>query len=304
MRGRAVDALSTCGDETIPPRLLPLAKGELGLDPQDEMKGYALQIMWPKHMSADELFSMITRPNEGFVGAYVMFLTKTLPETLAADDLPVALKWAGSFAAKEHHTGDYHRRSLADSIFVRAWRNLDHPGVMDALVEYVFARLRPSHNLFGSTGLREAEQFYEHLETDVARRRRFLLAAARRVLAKIDAYHLMRARLLQQIDLTSSSSWSAPSGSSSKIFTESKIQCEHCGIDRQEVRRSGLSKKTAFPTMCDCVCVESSSKVVSSRTAKSRSRACQVHRLGGAPTSASMRCAVRTTARPTTRSQP
>jgi hypothetical protein len=127
LRGRAVDALSTCGDDTVPPKLLSLAKGELGLDPQDEMKGYALQILWPKHLSARELFSIITHPNEGFVGAYVMFLTKTLPETLATGDLPAALDWATSFVEEAGHIGDFHRRSLADSIFVRAWRNLDEP---------------------------------------------------------------------------------------------------------------------------------------------------------------------------------
>ncbi len=97
--------------------------------------------------------------------------------------------------------GDFHLRSLADSIFVRAWKNLDRPEIIDPLLTYVFARLRPHHELFGGTGLRESDGFYADLESDSARRRRFLVAAARRSLSTVDANHLMRARLLQRADL-------------------------------------------------------------------------------------------------------
>jgi predicted NACHT family NTPase len=201
LRSRAVAALSTCRDETIPPRLLPLAKGKLGPDPQDEIKGQALEILWPDHVSAQQLFSLISPPAAGYVGAYVMFLTRTLPETLAAEDLPVALNWATSNVTDTSELGDFHLRSLADSIFVRAWKNLDRPGIIDPLLIYVFARLRPHHELFGGAGLREFEGFYADLESDLSRRRRFLLAAARWSLSSADAFHLIRARLLQRADV-------------------------------------------------------------------------------------------------------
>jgi hypothetical protein len=201
LRSRAVDALSVCGDDTVPPRLLALAKGELGPDPQDEMKGNALQILWPRHMNARDLFSAITQPNQGFIGAYVMFLTRTLPETLATEDLPVALDWATAFAAEAGRMHDFHRRSLADSIFVRAWKNMDEPGILNPLLNYVLAHLRALHELFGGTGGREFERFYDDLDSDTARRRRFLHAAAGQRLDSMDAYHLMRVRLLQRNDL-------------------------------------------------------------------------------------------------------
>jgi hypothetical protein len=201
LRGRAIDTLSTCGDDTVPPRLLPFANGEMGPDPQDDLKGYALRILWPRHMSARELFALITPPNSGYVGAYVMFLTRTLPETLAVADLPIALKWAKSFVEETGHQGDFHRRSLADSVFVRSWRELDNGAVIGPLLDYVFARLRPMHALFGGTGLREAERFHGELEADVDRRRRFLFAATQRRLDRMDAHHLMRAQLLQREDL-------------------------------------------------------------------------------------------------------
>jgi hypothetical protein len=201
LRGRAVDALGTCGDNTVPPQMLPLARGELRPDPQDEIRGYALEILWPGHLSAHDLFSLLTRPNEGYVGAYVMFLTRTLPMSLKVTDLPVALAWATSFVTRVGHNGDFHRRSLADSIFVRAWKQLDEFGVIERLVGYVFACLSQGNELFRGTGYREIEAFRENLKSDSARRRRFLAAAAQRSLTSIDVYHLMRASLLRTDDL-------------------------------------------------------------------------------------------------------
>jgi hypothetical protein len=201
LRGRAVDALGTCGDDTVPAQMLPLARGELGSDPEDEIRGYALEILWPKHLSADDLFGLITCPNEGFVGAYVMFLTKTLPNSLTVADLPVALKWAAAFVTEARHNGDFQRRSLADSIFVRAWKNLDSPSVVGPLVTYVFARLGQHDELFGGTSYRESENFFEDLKSDTGRRRCFLLAAAQRRATRIDVYHLRRAGLLRKDDM-------------------------------------------------------------------------------------------------------
>jgi hypothetical protein len=202
LRGRAVDALGTCGDDTVPTQILPLARGQLGPDPQDEIKGYALEILWPKHLSAPELFNLVTHPNdEGFFGAYVTFLTRTLPKSLKAVDLPVALIWATSSVTRAGHNGDFHRRSLADSIFVLAWKNLDSLGIIEPLVNYVLTNLSHHNELFRGTGYTESETFFEELKSDTARRRRFLLAVARRSGTKIDAYHLIRARLLRRDDL-------------------------------------------------------------------------------------------------------
>ena len=201
LRGRAVDALGTCGDDTVPPKILPLARGELGPDPQDEIKGYALEMLWPRHLSARDLFDLIAHPNEGYVGAYVMFLTRTVPKSLAVADLPVALAWATSFVTRAGHSGDFHRKSLADSIFVRAWPNLGETGIIEPLVEYVLVCLSQGNELFRGTGYREAGSFIEQLKSDTARRRCFLLAAARRSLTNIDVYHLTRAGLLSTEDL-------------------------------------------------------------------------------------------------------
>jgi len=201
LRARAVAALSTCGDDSVPGQILALAKSEVGPDPLNGIKGHALEILWPRHLSASELFAIITPPNESYIGAYVMFLTRILPDSLTIRDLPVALEWAASFVAKVGHSGDFHRKSLADSIFFRAWAHLEDPNIMEPLRNYVFTCLHDSRDLLRGTGHREQEQFRADLKSDPTRRRRFLLAAARHSVGRSDVYHLTRAGLLKHDDL-------------------------------------------------------------------------------------------------------
>jgi hypothetical protein len=201
LRGRAVAALSTCGDETVPIQLLPLARGEIGPDPQDDIKGHALEILWPNHLSVDDLFGLITCPNQGYVGAYVMFLTRTLPRSLKVNDLPAALAWTRSLISDGGHNADFHRRSLADSIFTLAWKHLGSPRIVEPLVDYVVACLSRGDELFQGTSLHESEAFLSDLKLDIPRRTQFLHAAAKRPTTRLDAFHLYRAGFLCRDDL-------------------------------------------------------------------------------------------------------
>jgi hypothetical protein len=201
LRGRAVDALGQCGDDTVPTKLLPLAMGELGDDPHDEMRGYALEIVWPAHLDTKTLFSLLRPPNESFYGSYVQFLTTTIPEKLAVEHLPIALDWCASLVDRHGSNGDFHRRSLADSVFILAWKHLDRAEIMKSLLAYVLALFRGFHDLFRGSGIREVEAFKEELANNPARRRLFLLAAARSGLGDTDAFHLRRAQLLRTVDL-------------------------------------------------------------------------------------------------------
>ncbi|PIT00317.1 hypothetical protein TSA1_05715 [Bradyrhizobium nitroreducens] len=201
LRARAVAALRTCGDDTVPAKILPLARSELGPDPVCGIKGHALQLLWPQHLTAAELFASITRPIEGHVGSYILFLTGTLPETLKPEDFPIALRWATSFIAEVGHNGEFHRKSLADSILIRAWQYVDRDEISPSLLEYVFTCLRGHHDLLRGTGRREQEQFRATLKSDAMRRRTFLRLVTPLILDRIDIYHLIRAGLLQREDL-------------------------------------------------------------------------------------------------------
>jgi len=79
IRAQAISALETCGDEATISQLLPLVREEIGADPNHEIKGRALELLWPKYLTSTELFGLITPPDDGHVGAYVMFVTRELP---------------------------------------------------------------------------------------------------------------------------------------------------------------------------------------------------------------------------------
>ena len=56
VRAGAVSALKHCGDASVPALIRPLASGQGGPDPNDDIKGNALDLLWPDHITAAELF--------------------------------------------------------------------------------------------------------------------------------------------------------------------------------------------------------------------------------------------------------
>lgn len=202
LRARAVAALRRCGDETaVAGPLRELMKSVSASDSQDEVRGYVLQLLWPRHLSASELFSSLHRPNEGFTGSYVMFAHYILPDSIAPSDLPVALKWASSYVAGAGHEGNFHLNFLADAIFVRAWPHMGEPAVLSALVSYVRTCLAELGDLFRGTDRRLCEAFLDGIRTQRDHARRFLLALAREEVDGAEVYNLRRFSLLLPEDL-------------------------------------------------------------------------------------------------------
>lgn len=60
LRVSAAFAIAEIGDEATKAKLKPLATGEAGDDPDDELKGAGLRAMWPTHLSAEDLFALLT----------------------------------------------------------------------------------------------------------------------------------------------------------------------------------------------------------------------------------------------------
>lgn len=93
VRTHAVRAILDIGDQATITRLLPLAKGELPNDPDDELKGISLNALWPDHINSSQLFEYITLPQRSnLIGAYRMFLHDVV-RTLGASDIPEGLSW-------------------------------------------------------------------------------------------------------------------------------------------------------------------------------------------------------------------
>jgi hypothetical protein len=203
IRAQAVSALETCGDDASKAQLLPLARDELGPDPNHEIKGRALGLLWPHHLTGGEIFALLTPPDDGFVGAYVMFITRDLPKSLVGDDLIPALEWATEYARSASLTNQYHTKQLADAILVRAWDHTEVPGVLQAFVRYVQAVLHHSHQLFMSVMKHEDADFRDQIRAEVQRRRNFLLyiLSGAEPLQPYDGYLFRRTGFLEKSDL-------------------------------------------------------------------------------------------------------
>ena len=63
-------------------------------DPDDELRGIALSVLWPGHLAADVLAASLTTPQrDNMLGAYYMF-RRRLPGQLSDDDVPHLLNRA------------------------------------------------------------------------------------------------------------------------------------------------------------------------------------------------------------------
>ena len=150
-RVEAAYAVARIGDETVRAKLKPLAVAVGDNDPQDELKGCALKAIWPNLITAEELFSVLTPPKDkNLIGAYDTFLAYDLASSLQEADLPIALQWAGKEESlnrdadlkgeSPHRDINLHER-VTDEIMLKAWNNLDQPGISEGFAKVALLRL-------------------------------------------------------------------------------------------------------------------------------------------------------------------
>ena len=102
VRVNAAHAVAQIGDAAVKERLIPLAIGDAGEDPDDELKGYGLRACWPNNIAPKELFSVLTPPkNSHFIGAYHMFIVDQLPKSLRP---PTSQRRCCGLRCKGQHT--------------------------------------------------------------------------------------------------------------------------------------------------------------------------------------------------------
>ena len=132
IRDGAARAVWLIGDKSTRKRLLPLAIGRAGDDPDDQLKGHALRALWPDLISASEIFDLLTIPKrESFSGAYHHFLRYELVKHISPDDLPYALSWVDRLI--DNGRLPYSIRSVVDDIVISAWKHLHRSEVLMAL---------------------------------------------------------------------------------------------------------------------------------------------------------------------------
>jgi hypothetical protein len=149
VRSQAADALVKVGDAKTRKCLKSLAFGLAGDDPEDELKGAALRALWPEHLSAAELFEILTIPKrQNLFGSYRYFLQYDLIAGLRPIDLPIALTWVESLLRGREL--DYYLRQFVDAILRRACELLDEPGVIESFARVALALLKEDHPIFES----------------------------------------------------------------------------------------------------------------------------------------------------------
>ena len=200
VRAGAVSALKHCGDASVPGLIRPLAAGQGGPDPNDDIKGNALDLLWPDHLTAAELFSLLTPTADNYFGAYALFQMR-LPETLKNGDLLPALEWATQFIAQSGHMGDFRAKSLADAIMFKVWQVFDNPELTRSFLEHIAVRLRHHGDLCRGTDHDAQQAFAGSLRDDVDKRHMFLLALCAGALNRLDVYNYRRVGLLLDTDL-------------------------------------------------------------------------------------------------------
>lgn len=199
VRAAAVSALRRCGDTSVPARILALLRSGIGPDPHTEIRGHALDLLWPDHITAGELFSLLTPSDEHYFGSYAHFLFE-LPNTLGTQDLLPALSWATVYIARSNHMGEFREKTLADAILFQAWKVFENPDLTDPFLAHIAARLHQHGDLCRGTDLKAEQAFMERLRDDQSRRRRFILHICRGSLDRIAAYSYRTAGIVTDED--------------------------------------------------------------------------------------------------------
>lgn len=146
-RVQAVYAIGGIGQDETRKRLKPLVLADDADDIRDELKGSALRALWPSHITARELFPLLKPPkSEGFIGVYRLFFSSELVKDLAPQDLIPALEFVTSLPQPRHEM-DSSMESLMDGVVMKAWENMNGPGVTEALARFVGSRLKHHDDL-------------------------------------------------------------------------------------------------------------------------------------------------------------
>jgi hypothetical protein len=172
IRVEAGYAVGLIGDEPTRRRLRALLTEDLDVDVEDQLKGCALKSLWPGLIDAEEVFQLLSIPRRAnFHGSYAGFLSSDLVRGLSRADLPIALGWAA--ARGDTRRLPYVFGSVIDQIVLRAWDEIEGPGIADGLAQIVSARIQDHASMTGPSTQRA---WSDRLGADPVRRRRLVRA--------------------------------------------------------------------------------------------------------------------------------
>ncbi|MBX7255913.1 MAG: hypothetical protein K1Y02_06095 [Candidatus Hydrogenedentes bacterium] len=169
LRVIAIDLLGETADDAVKSKLIELAE-QAPEDAGGRVRGYALEVLWPRYISAEKLFSLVdTPPPEHEINRYSMFVSRGIVKHLRPEDIPCALRWV--IRQKWSRHGFQHDFSrLLDGILFAAWEHFDMPDVPPLLAQAIHARLVIDHGHLMDSTDREVKDFLH----DAKKRRRLL----------------------------------------------------------------------------------------------------------------------------------
>ncbi|MFQ5752061.1 MAG: NACHT domain-containing protein, partial [bacterium] len=141
IRDEAAHAVVRIGDDKTKLLLKPLALEPNEDDERDQLKGSALRALWPKHITANELFNSLTLPKrESFFGAYWGFTKFSLLPHLKIEDLPTALNWVKQHPASGLSLSIF--SDLTEGILIESWKNIERSEIRNAFADAAIERIR------------------------------------------------------------------------------------------------------------------------------------------------------------------
>lgn len=168
IRTRAASALVHVGDEQTKGRLKPLVFGSQD-DLEDELKGYALQAVYPTDITTEEVLNCLTQPKGNYIGGcYQDFVADELGQRLPKDDLPLALSWLEQQSTRRdlHYPFD----AFSDAIMLKAWEHFENPEILSGFAQIALVRLSQYDELIDTNEI----SFKQLLEENDFKRRQLL----------------------------------------------------------------------------------------------------------------------------------
>jgi glycosyltransferase involved in cell wall biosynthesis len=173
VRTAAVEALAVLGSDHQIQQLRKLIALPVDEDPEDEIRGAALQALWPTLLSASELFSVLwPARRRNLIGNYSSFLYNLQIPRLDQLEAVAACRWIETVSQSEYRDVGIGR--IVPSVIQRVWEACDSSEVVSAFAGVLLSGMR--HELFDWSA-KELEVFTLAYTSAPSARRRDLLYA-------------------------------------------------------------------------------------------------------------------------------
>jgi hypothetical protein len=110
------------------------------VDPDDEVRGTVLRIVWPRYVSFHDIVNHLLKPpTSHFFGAFYLFLS-SIGENMSVRQITEALHWANAVATKSRHRGTNQHPMSETNIITTATTDSHQVALNEHLVESLVER--------------------------------------------------------------------------------------------------------------------------------------------------------------------